>query len=470
MYGKQSADIAISDHPGTRILNNTLADAGTGIGLSEDNDSLLEGNDISSVSWGIAGGSGEVPAAQLVNVTIASNHFHDFYPYVRYGYWSGWHGDGIYLFAGSNSYAAIRNLLIEGNLYTGYIPESTALFYCEDADYDNVTVYDNVFAASGSWMIRISADPNSVLNNVRVYNNDFVVAPLDQSPAVLFQGGVTNVSLRNNVIWIPSGWGAVFSFDPAGLAPFGSDYNLLGSDYAYAGDIGYNGSEYTLAQWRGSNFSFPHDQHSLVAMNPLFDNVPQFEEYISGGTVENVTLQVQDPPVNPHVNGSIRVGDHVEYDDDGVVRTVTAVGGGSPQPWVQFSPSLSASPTRGDFLTDWGSDSNFTMNLHVPANSPVIGKGVNLAGQVPAVDAAGNPRSLTGPWDLGAFEYAPAPPPVNGTGAGGTAASLGDVLLVGGVLVALVVGAAVVVELRHRRHVRETGQPRRGDGEPPKTS
>jgi Right handed beta helix region len=411
MYGKQSADIAVSNHVHAVLVNNTLSDAGTGIGLSQDNDSLIEGNDISSVSWGIAGGSGEVPAAALTKVTIAFNRIHDFYPYVKYGYWSGWHGDGIYLFAGSNSYAVIENLLIEGNDYYGYIPESTALVYCEDADYVNVTIYDNIFAASGSWMIRISADPGSLLNEVRVFNNDFVMVPLDQTPAVLFQGAVTNVSLRNNVVWIPSGWGAVFSFDPAGLAPLGSDDNLLGSDYAYAGDIGYNGTEYTLAQWVGSSFSFPHDQHSLLDADPRFVNFPDFEAYLSGGTADHVTLQVEDPLVNPHVNSTFRVGDHVEYDYDGVVRTVIAVGSGSPQPWVEFTPALSAPPSVADYLTDWGNDTNYTLNLHMKATSPLIGAGVNLAGQVPAVDADGSARPLTGPWDLGAYVYEPTLPP-----------------------------------------------------------
>ena len=411
MYGKQSADIAVSTHAHISLLNNTVSDAGTGIDLSQDNDSVLEGNDISSVSWGIAGGSGEIPAAQLVNATIAFNRIHDFYPYVRNGYWSGWHGDGIYLFAGSNSYATIRNLLIEGNDYYGYIPESTALVYCEDADYVNVTIFDNVFASSGAWMIRISADPGSILNGVRVFNNDFVIAPLDQSPAILFQGGVTNISLRNNIVWIPSGWGAVFSFDPVGLAPLGSDHNLLGSDYAYAGDIGYNGTEYTLAQWVGSDYSFPHDRASLIDENPQFVNFPDFERYVSGGTTSNLSLEVEDPPVNPHVNATLRVGDHVEYDYDKVVRTVTAVGSGSPQPWVRFSPALSALPTLGDYLTDWGNATNFTLNLHIRASSPVIGEGVNLAGLVPSVDADGNARPASGPWAIGAYEYAPAPPP-----------------------------------------------------------
>jgi hypothetical protein len=451
MYGKESSDISVSTHANVSILNNTLSDAGTAIGLSQDNDSLVEGNDISSVSWGIAGGSGEIPAAQLVHVTIAFNQIHDFYPYVKYGYWAGWHGDGIYLFAGSNSYATIRDLMIEGNDFYGYIPEATADFYCEDADYVNITIYDNIFSASGAWMIRISADAGSILSEVRVFNNDFVVAPLDQSPAMLFQGGVTNVSLRNNVVWIPSGWGAVFSFDPAGLAPGGSDYNLLGSDYAYAGDIGYNGAEPTLAQWVGSNFTFPHDQHSLIDENPQFVNFPTFEVYLSGGTASNVTLQVEDPLVNPHVNATLRVGDHVEYDYDGVVRTVTAVGAGTPQPWVEISPALPSPPTEGDFLTDWTNDTNFTLELHLRATSPSIGVGVNLAGQVPAIDAVGEPRSLTGPWDLGAFAYAPASsaPPRPAP------ASNGDVeLWIVGAAVGTVIAAVVALLIRRRNRDR----------------
>ena len=463
MYGKQSADIAISTHAHISLLDNSLSDAGTGIDLSQDNDSLVEGNDISSVSWGIAGGSGEVPAAQLVSVTLAFNRLHDFYPYVRNGYWSGWHGDGIYLFAGSNSYATIRNLLIEGNDYYGYIPESTALVYCEDADYVNVTIFDNIFAASGSWMIRISADPGSILNDVRVFNNDFVIAPLDESPAILFQGEVTNISLRNNIVWIPSGWGAVFSFDPVGLDPLGSDDNLLGSDYAYAGDIGYNGTEYTLAQWVASNYLFPHDGASRIDANPRFVNYPDFERYVSGGGLDNVTLQVEDPPVNPHVNETIRIGDHVEFDFDGVVRTVTAVGSGSPQPWVEFSPALAAPSTEGDFLTDWGNDTNFTLNLHVEADSPAIGSGVNLAGQVPAVDAAGNARPATGPWDIGAYEFASAPPTNHTTGSSGgfPYATLAVILTA----VVLVLALSVVTLFRRRRKPSEADSAPR----PPRT-
>ena len=456
MYGKESSDISVSNHEDVSILDNVLSDAGTGIGLSQDNDSLVEGNDLSSVSWGIAGGSGEIPAAAMVNVTIAFNKIHDFYPYVKYGYWSGWHGDGIYLFAGSNSYAPLRDLMFEGNDFYGYIPEATADIYAEDADYVNLTIYDNIFAASGSYMIRLSADPGSLFNLVRVFNNDFVEAPLDQTPAMLFQGGITNVTLRNNVVWIPSGWGAVFSFDPAGLSSLGSDDNLLGSDYAYAGDIGYGGSEYTLQQWVNTTFPFPHDQQSLLDAAPRFVNFPAFEAYLSGGTPDNVTLQVEDPPVNPHVNSTFRVGDHVEYDFDGVVRTVTAVGAGSPQPWVELTPALPGPPSLGDFLTDWGNDSNFTLNLHLESNSPLIGAGVNLAGQVPAIDAAGNPRPLSGPWDLGAFVYAPATSPTSrGSSAGLSGYVL--VLLLAGLGVLGIVGLAVW--LRRRRPASDPERP-----------
>ena len=448
MYGKESSDISVSTHPNTYLVNNTLADAGTGIDLSQDNNSVVDGNDISSVSWGIAGGSGEVPAAAMVNVTFAYNRIHDFYPYVKYGYWSGWHGDGIYLFAGSNSYAELKDIVYEGNEFYGYIPVATALIYLEDADYSDITIFDNIFAASGSYQIRISADPGSLLNDVRVFNNDFVVAPLDQTPALLFQGGVTNVTLRNNIVWVTSGWGAVFSFVPGGLDPLGSDDNLLGSYYAYAGDIGYGGTEYTLAQWVGSSYDFPHDQQSLLNESPQFLNFPSFEAYLSGGTVDNVTLRVEDPAVNPHVNATFRVGDHVEYDYDGVVRTVTAVGVGRPQPWVEFTPSLTGPPTVGDFLTDWGNDSNFTLDLHVRSTSPTIGAGVNLAGQVPATDASGVPRSTTGPWDLGAYAYAPAPPTPPSPGSGTGNAVLWVLI---GVVVAIAAVAIAIVLVRRRR-------------------
>jgi hypothetical protein len=419
MYDKGSAPVAVSDHANTTIFSNILADAGTGIGLSLDNYSTIADNDISNVSWGIAGGSGEVLGQNLTHVAFLDNHIHDFYPYVKYGYWSGWHGDGIYLFAGSGTPTYMEDVLFEGNIFTGYIPEATALIYCEAASWSNVTIYDNVFAAAGAIAVRISPGAPYVFQDFRFYNNDFVNVPLGNSVGLLVQGTLPNVTLRNNLFWYLDSYGGDFSVDPADLVANGSDYNLLGDDYLYDGIILANGT-YNLPEWVGANLTFPHDQHSVLQRDPTFTNFPAFMSYLAANSSASHWLlePPQDGPNYALVNHTFEVGDRVEYQFDGVVRTVTAVGPlvtdgyGSLPAYINVTPGLDQPqpPMAGDMVLDWRSDTNFTFNLRPEAGSPVIGAGENLAGTVPAVDADGSARNLTGPWDIGAYVYAPALP------------------------------------------------------------
>ncbi|HTT45762.1 MAG TPA: right-handed parallel beta-helix repeat-containing protein [Thermoplasmata archaeon] len=419
MYDKGSAPIAVSDHANTTIVQNALSDAGTGIGLSLDNYSTIADNDISNVSWGIAGGSGEVLGQNLTHVTFLDNHIHDFYPYVKYGYWSGWHGDGIYLFAGSGTPTFMEDILFEGNIFTGYIPAATALIYCEAASWSNVTIYDNVFAAAGSIAVRISPGAPYVFRDFRFYNNDFVNVPLGDSVGLLVQGTLPNVTLRNNLFWYLDSYGGDFSIDPADLAVNGSDYNLLGDDYLYDGIILANGT-YNLSEWAGSNFAFPHDQHSVLERDPDFTNFPAFMSYLAAnGSASHWLLEPpEDGPNYALVNHTFEVGDRVEYQYDGVVRTVTAVGPlvtdsyGSLPAYIDVTPALDQPqpPMAGEMVLDWRADTNFTFNLRPEAGSPVIGAGENLVGTVPAVDANGSARNLTGPWDIGAYVFAPAAP------------------------------------------------------------
>ena len=419
MYDKGSAPIAVSDHANTTIFDNTLADAGTGIGLSLDNYSTIAGNDISNVSWGIAGGSGEVLGQNLTHVDFLDNRIHDFYPYVKYGYWSGWHGDGIYLFAGSGTPTFMEDILFQGNVFYGYIPGATALIYCEAASWANVTVYDNVFAAAGAIAVRISPGAPYVFHDFRFYNNDFVNVPLGNSVGLMLQGYLPNVTLRNNLFAFLNSYGGDFSLDPQDLEPNGSDYNLLGDDYLYDGIILANGT-YNLTGWVGSNYSFPHDEHSVLTLDPGFTNFPSFLSYLAANSTAG-RWYLEPPLDGPNyalVNHTFEVGDHVEYQYDGVVRTVTAVGPlvsdayGSLPSYIDVTPALTQPqpPMAGDMVLDWRADTNFTFNLRPSTGSPVRAAGQNLAGRVPAVDADGNPRNSSGPWDIGAYVSAPARP------------------------------------------------------------
>ena len=67
----------------------------------------------------------------------------------------------------------------------------------------------------------------------------------------------------------------------------------------------------------------------------------------------------------------LSVGDHVELNFDGVVRTVTASSGAV----VTIDPPLATKPLKGMLVANWGTNTDYALNLGVHAGSPAVGLG-----------------------------------------------------------------------------------------------
>ena len=151
-------------------------------------------------------------------------------------------------------------------------------------------------------------------------------------------------------------------------------------------------------------------QSGNVSVNPLFVRAPLFTDVtIAAGTTTTVA-----------VRDVVRylVSHKVEYDNDGVVRTITAINISSKV--ITFTPALAAASQAFKMLSDWGNATNMAEDFHLQETSPVIDAGTtanvypeDLDGLPRVADGDGNGISMP---DMGAYEV--QPPDADGDGVG----------------------------------------------------
>ena len=151
--------------------------------------------------------------------------------------------------------------------------------------------------------------------------------------------------------------------------------------------------DFTDAQVIGSNGNLSAD--------PLFVHAPLFSDAtIAAGTTTTVAMR----DVSRYA-----VNQKIEYDNDGVIRTITAVNTSSKV--LTFTAALSAASAAGRLVTDWGASTNPTEDFHLGPSSPVIDKGSNTG--ISTFDLDGLPRATDGDGDgsaivdMGAYEVQP---------------------------------------------------------------
>ena len=69
------------------------------------------------------------------------------------------------------------------------------------------------------------------------------------------------------------------------------------------------------------------------------------------------------------------VGDNIETNFDGVVRTVTAKGSDSHGSYLEYSPPHDEVLEHGGVVANWKTKTDFSLDLRVQAGSPAIGGG-----------------------------------------------------------------------------------------------
>lgn len=404
--------ISMTGYDNIQIANNSISETRIGINISSDadlscNTVVVQGNDLSAVSIALWISTAYM---DISNVQIKSNTFHDFYPYTQY-LW-GYHDNGMMIYTKNGG--SITNLDISRNKFLGDMrpDEYTAMVYIEGpvdgGTISSININNNLFAISTGLYpyIRLNSGNNQErLLGVNILNNTFACVPGVGPQSITATAGPVNLNLRNNIFYLFYAYSACFGVDAPASKGFSSDYNLLHT--AIQGGwspVVYNGRSYTFSQWDSAGF----DKHSIISKDPMFLNTPNFgvQTTPGAGTVNRIYYN----KIQLAIPTTFSKGDHVEWDNDGIVRTVVTAGDG----YIDVNPPLSnppqplpnASKPRYQYVLNWKGSSNFTRDYRVQSASPVIDAGTNLAGQMTAIDIDGVSRPQGACWDIGAYERA----------------------------------------------------------------
>jgi putative metal-binding protein/thrombospondin type 3 repeat protein len=157
------------------------------------------------------------------------------------------------------------------------------------------------------------------------------------------------------------------------------------------------GGDFTEAQVLGSGFNTSQDPH--FTHPPLFSDVS-----VAAGTTTTVAVMMA---------SRYQTNQVLEYNNDGVARTITAVNTSANV--LTFTPALSSVSQAFKLLANWGTSTNTGEDFHLASNSPLIDAGTNtpaLGVPVSTIDLDGQPRVEDGDGDgtatvdLGAYEFA----------------------------------------------------------------
>jgi len=121
-----------------------------------------------------------------------------------------------------------------------------------------------------------------------------------------------------------------------------------------------------------------------ISQDPDYANAPLFNDVtVAAGTA--TTVKVLDA-------SRYTVNQKIEYNDDGVLRTVTALNTSTDA--LTFTPPLPAFSKAFKLVADWNVASTANEDFHLPAGSPAIDAGDG--GAVSALDLDRNPRISDG--------------------------------------------------------------------------
>jgi Putative metal-binding motif/Thrombospondin type 3 repeat len=142
-----------------------------------------------------------------------------------------------------------------------------------------------------------------------------------------------------------------------------------------------------------------------ISRDPLFVRVPVFSEVtVAAGTTTTVAVPLA---------ARYSTNQAIEYNNDGIARTITAVNTTSNV--LTFTPALAAASQAWKIVANWGASVpglNVTEDFHLQSTSPGIDAGANLL-DLSAYDLAGQARVADGNSDgsavvdMGAYELVP---------------------------------------------------------------
>lgn len=311
IYARASSNVTIRN-------NIAMANAG-GIVLLDVDVSLIHQNDV-----GFNTNDGVRVTDGSTDVTVSSNYIHD-----QLGFN---HSDGIQL------YGYPVNTKIIGNFITrvgqGIMTEEVNSAELTNNVIWNTSGYNVIFGHSNS-------------SNWTVKNNTIGGAGLGT-----FSMTATGYNLTENVLYnrmiIPSvsaytGNRNLF-FSPSGTPPL---------------RIGTNQNHSTISSW---NAATGQDANSQIA-NPLFNNAPAVVTQFDASNI----LLFTTTSIYVDSAAGFAVGDRIQINSDGVLRTVTAINGRK----ITFDVALPMVPlTPYGMVENFKTNTNLSVDLRLSASSP----------------------------------------------------------------------------------------------------
>ncbi|HEV8200248.1 MAG TPA: MopE-related protein [Candidatus Polarisedimenticolia bacterium] len=308
-------------------------------------------------------------------------------------------GKGAGVLADANPGTVIRRNIILGNR-AGF--GGGAVFM-----YGTLQVMDNLIYGNSAGMfgggIATYGAYGLISNNTIFGNSGTATAIPNQYSAATYGAGISitdlninvgQITVQNNLI----GANAVTSTGLAGgLFAFHSSpvvrNNDLWNNLKFPAVSSNVAGDYTEAQVIGVNGN--------ISASPNFVNAPLFADTTTAaGTTTTVIIR---EPTRYAVNQKI------EYNNDGVVRTISAINASTRT--LTIGPALPTASAANKMISNWGAVTNMTEDFRLQLPSPAVDTGINTG--VSAFDLAGNPRIGDGDGngsaivDMGAYEIVP---------------------------------------------------------------
>lgn len=270
------------------------------------------------------------------NIYVERNYVHD---HVLYG-----HPDNLQIHSG------VQNLWYEDNAVIN------AGQSCMIEGVDGLHFVGNIIARSLGGMLH-TGDPN----NVQIRGN--TLAHSGFGMFTIRQHGMTGIDIFDNIWYQGHGRPIYGVYDEN---DYSGDYNLFynGPGIGDVNTLGYNGtSGWTnvpqFSIWTGM------DTHSQYA-DPQFANAPAYWVQLDANAIPQFTTSRVRVKRDTEL---LAVGDHIELECDGIVRTITELDGN----WVTFDPPLAEPLELGGAIANWLDNTDFTLDFTLLPTSPAIG-------------------------------------------------------------------------------------------------
>ncbi len=274
------------------------------------------------------------------NISVRRNYVHG------NGLWR--HADNCQTYGGG-----VQNVLLEEN----FILNGGRNYMMEDVV--GITFRGNVIAGSRGNMLIFGHGSNS---DATLIANTFFFP----GGSMIDTSGGDGYFLRNNIAVT----GHLGGFWSAGSSmTYDSDYNL----FCFADGVA--DTEWRVVLWDGDwtargldayVTASGHDTHSLYAW-PMFANAP--DRYVTSNGSRLAELTPTRTYIDPADAPLFVVGEHIELDWDGVLRTITAVG----VDYVEFAPAEPRLRRKAPVMCLWRDNANFTLDLSLNPGSPALG-------------------------------------------------------------------------------------------------